>query len=580
MTRTSQPVLGIRPPAASPRRWRARPVIAATTVSALTVMSLAACGSDDGSGGGSASDAGSVAASSINAQARDDIRDGGTLTLPTTEISEQQNTFHADGTLYTKDSWKWYNPQVMLLDGEGNYEANPDYVTDISADTEDGKTVVRYTINDEAEYNDGTPIDWTSFENTWRSSNGEAEGYNISSSDGYSLIQSVTRGVDDKEAVVTFEQEYPWWEGLFGFFVPPQVDNSETFNKGYLKDVHPEWGAGPYTIDRADFNNGEMRFKRNDNWWGEPGKLDTFTWRALESQATINAFQAGEIDGAGVATKDNLATARNMGADKADIRTAMLPANYLITLNSEAPLLEEDAVREAIMTGVDRSQLADIRFNGLDYTEELPGSFTLFQTQDGYEDNFGAVVSFDPEKSRQILDDAGWTEGSDGVREKDGEKLEPRYVLLGDDPQGKAGATALQKMLSDIGVRMKIEERPSADFSKVSSERDFDIFQMGFRSGGPDGVSSFDQLYGSTSELNYSGTGTEELDKEIRELEKLGSADEQIARSNELEKKALGTFGIMPTFNGPHIVAVKPGLANYGAPGFAQVAVQDIGWEK
>ncbi|MGP9621350.1 ABC transporter family substrate-binding protein, partial [Corynebacterium sp. AOP34-BR1-29] len=67
---------------------------------------------------------------------------------------------------------------------------------------------------------------------------------------------------------------------------------------------------------------------------------------------------------------------------------------------------------------------------------------------------------------------------------------------------------------------------------------------------------------------------------EIRELEKLGSADEQIARSNELEKKALGTFGIMPTFNGPHIVAVKPGLANYGAPGFAQVAVQDIGWEK
>ena len=36
----------------------------------------------------------------------------------------------------------------------------------------------------------------------------------------------------------------------------------------------------------------------------------------------------------------------------------------------------------------------------------------------------------------------------------------------------------------------------------------------------------------------------------------------------------------MPTFNGPDIWAVTPGLANYGAFGFAKVPVQNIGWEK
>lgn len=547
----------------------------------MAMLGLAACGSsDENSAAGEASDSGSVAASDINIQARDEIQDGGTLTLPTTEIAEQQNTFQADGNLYTKDVWKWYNPQVALFDGDGNYQANPDYITEVTEDTEDGKTVLRFTINDQAEYNDGTPIDWTSFENTWKSSNGEAEGYNISSSDGYSLIESVSRGDDDKQAVVTFSQEYPWWQGLFNYFVPPQVDDAETFNTGYLKKVRPEWGAGPYTVDRADFNTGEVSFKRNDNWWGEPGKLDTFTWRALEDQATINAFQAGEIDGAEVRTKDTRATAENMGSDKADIRTALLPANYLVTLNSEAPLLEDVAVREALMTGIDRSQLAAIRHNGLDYTQDLPGSFTLFQTQEGYEDNFGEVVSFDQDKAKQLLDDAGWTEGSDGVREKDGNKLEPRYVLLSDDPTIKAVASALQKMLSDIGVNMQVEERPSSDFSKVTTERDFDIFQMGFRSSDPFGVAYFDQIYNSSSELNKSGTGSEQFDEEIRKLQKIGDPDEQIVKANELEREAFRTYGIMPTFNVPNIWAVKPGLANFGAAGYSQVAVQDIGWQK
>ena len=31
------------------------------------------------------------------------------------------------------------------------------------------------------------------------------------------------------------------------------------------------------------------------------------------------------------------------------------------------------------MTGIDRAQLAEIRFNGLDYSEPLPGSFALLE---------------------------------------------------------------------------------------------------------------------------------------------------------------------------------------------------------
>jgi peptide/nickel transport system substrate-binding protein len=558
------------------RRWRTRGVLALSTVAMLT---LAACGGSDDDGP-EASDSGTVAASDINQKSRDDIKDGGTLTLPINEMAEQQNPFQADANLYTNNVWKMYNPQIVLFDGDGKASFNKDYVTDAKSEAVDGKTVVTYTINDKAQFNDGTPLDWTAFENTWKANKGDTEGYNISSSDGYVLIDSVARGDSDKQAVVTFKQEYPWWEGLFNFVLPPQVKDADSFNTTYLKKLHPEWGAGPYKVDRVDFNNGEVTFVKNEKWWGEPGKLDKFTYRALEAQATINAFQAGEIDAAPVATKDRLQAAKSMGEDKAQIRTAMTPSNYLVTLNGQSPLLKDKAVREGIMTGIDRTQLAKIRFNGLNYTEDLPGSFLLFQTQEGYEDNFGSVVSFDPEKAKSTLDDAGWTEGSDGIREKDGQKLAPSFSVLGDDPEVKAEATALQKMMKDIGVDLQIRERPTSDFSKVTSERDFDIFQMGFNSSDPFGVAYLDQIYNSKSELNLSGTGSDELDKKIKEIQQIGDPDEQIKKANEVEKEAFGEYGIMPTFNGPTLTAVKPGLANYGAAGFASVAVQDIGWEK
>lgn len=102
---------------------------------------------------------------------------------------------------------------------------------------------------------------------------------------------------------------------------------------------------------------------------------------------------------------------------------------------------------------------------------------------------------------------------------------------------------------------------------------------MGFSSTDPFGVAYFGQMYMSDSELNRSGTGTEELDAKIEELQQIGDGDEQIARANELEKEALGTYGIMPFANGPGMVAVAdPTLANYGAYSFANVGVEDIGY--
>lgn len=562
-------------------------VAALAGLSSISLV-LASCSSDDNTEGttasgnqettnsqaDNASDNGDKlevkAAGDYNPMDRDQIQDGGELTLAITEIAEQQNVFHANMNLYTRTLWSKYNPQLSLFDGDGTYHPNPAYLTDVQDEVVDGKTVVTYTINPEAKYNDGTPIDWTAYENTFKFNNGSNPDVQVNSTDGYELIESVERGEDDKQAVVTFKQAYPWWQGLFGTLVPPQVKDADTFMNAYLKQVHPEWGAGPFKVESVDFETGTASFVPNENWWGEKPKLDKISYRQMEDQASLNAFRAGEIDATGVGSRDRLATAKEMGED-VDIRTALRPSTFLMTINATAPGLDDIRVREAIMRGIDREQLAAIRFQGLGYSEELPGSFTLFQTQDGYADNFGEVVRYDPEKAKELLQEAGYDEAN---------PLTVRYVTLGDSPMVQATTSALQAMLRNIGVDVQVEERPSSDFSKVTAERDFDLFMSGFSSSDPFGVAYFGQIYGSDSELNKSGTGSPEMDQKIEELQQISDPQEQIDRANELEKEALQEFGIMPYANGPEIVAVKKGLANFGANSFAVLPIENVGWAK
>ena len=509
---------------------------------------------------------------------RDQIQDGGELTLPILEVPEQSNSLHGNAIVDGTTLWRWYNPQMTLADGDGTWHPNPAYLTNVNAEEVDGKTVVTYDINPDAVFNDDTPIDWRVFETMWKFNNAENPDVVANSTDGYDQIESVTAGESDKQAVVTYKQAYPWWQALFDRVLHPSVADAQTFNEGYLKNPHPEWGAGPYKVDQFDYNSGTVSFVPNEKWWGEKPKLDKVTYRQMESQATINAYQAGEVDAVEITNKDHLAVAKTV--KDTTLRGTLRPSNYLVTLNAKTPTLEDVKVREAVFTGMDRETLAQVRFNGMDYTENLPGSFALFQNQKGYQDNFGGLVTYDQDKAKQLLDEAGWTEGSDGIREKDGKKLTLRYVTFGDSQLVKSTAAAMQKMMQDIGVDLQVAERPSSDFSQVIAEREFDVLTSGFTSYDPYGVAYFKQVYASDSELNKSGTGTPEMDKKIAELQQLPTQEEQIERANELEKEALQQYGIMPYVNGPQLYATKDGLANYGSYAFALVPKENIGWAK
>jgi peptide/nickel transport system substrate-binding protein len=543
---------------------------------ALLAVTLAACGS--GGPGQSESAAQLNAQTQYNPQPYDNLKDGGTLTSSISELSPQFNTFESDATLYSLNVWRWYNPDLINFTADGDPVYNPDYLTDVKADTVGGNTRITYTINPKAVYNDGSPIDWHSFEATWRADNGKDPSYLTASSDGYNRIVSVTPGVNDRQAVVTFDGVDVWWPGLFNYLLNPKAADPHTFNQGYVNTPHNEWGAGPYQVQSFNQNAGTMTFTRNPRWWGKRGKLDTRTFIVMEDVASVNAFRNGQIDVVGVGTQDSYAQVRNMPG--IDIRKGPSLQTDFFTLNGQSPMLSDIRVRKAVLEAIDRTQIARFHFNGLGYSAAPAGSMNLLPFQKGYQDNVSKVIRFDPDQAKKDLDAAGWVPGPDGVRARNGQPLRFTYVNTGDDAVGKAVSGGTAAMLRNVGIQLDIRQVPSADYSKIITGKQFDMFYSGVSQGDPFGLAYICQAWCSNSQLIRSGVNDPKNDALVNSVNTLPTPEQQYVRGAQAETAALATYGVLPTVNLPAIDAVKKGLANVGASRYFTALPEDIGWQK
>ncbi|WP_029149854.1 ABC transporter family substrate-binding protein [Microbacterium indicum] len=558
-------------------RW-----IGAAALVASAAMILSAC-----AGGGSSDEAGeaqTVTGADYNPQDRDALQQGGDVVWPLTDFPAQENPMQGDGAANGAKIWAWYNPTLVYMTPEGEAYKNDDYLDEWSNEVVDGKRVLTFTFTDDAIWNDGSPITWESIRTTWEALRGEGD-YIPSSTDGYEKIESVEMGDTEKTAIVTFEDEYPWVEGLFWNILNPAVSDADTFNNAYVSQLHPEWGSGPYTVETADFDKGVITFVPNENWWGDEPLLDSMTFRQMDDVAAMNAFLNGEVDAVRTSSADRLAQV----ADMDDVTTyrSQRAANNLFEINAERPQLSDLDVREAMMMGIDREQITEVMWDGLNYTEEPAGSFNLYPFQDGYVDALSASGwKYDPDAANELLDGAGWTLNEDsGIREKDGEALSVRMPIFGDDPIVEARARVIQQQMKAIGVDLEIDARASADFATVLSTKDWDVVMLAFTSGDPYGVAYMNQIYGSDSSLNLSSTGTAEIDDKISEVAALPTEDEQTAAGMELESEIMSeTWGILPLYAGPEIWTVKTGLANLspevytGLDMFGVHPVEDFGW--
>ncbi len=236
----------------------------------------------------------------------------------------------------------------------------------------------------------------------------------------------------------------------------------------------PSVASGVFKFVKWDKGQ-QVVLARNDNYWAGKSYLDQYILKVVTDAVVLaQQLKTGELDvGQPDASQfDNLKTQTNL--------TAFSHVNpgfvyYQFNLGpgtTGSQLFGDKNVRKALHTALDRTAMARTAYFG----QAVPADSVLAPTTWAYNPNVTPKYPFDKAKAEQMLDAAGWTKGSDGMRAKGGQKLSFELNTNSGNKVRENLITIMQQQWHDIGVDAK--PRPIAFQTLVTQIRATHTFQV------------------------------------------------------------------------------------------------------
>jgi peptide/nickel transport system substrate-binding protein len=559
-------------------RTRSRRLAAGAVAMALL---LTACG-----GGGGAGDTGGGLAgideqqrgvNDINPVAREQVRDGGDLRWPIDAVPDNFNINHVDGNLVdNREIVEALLPGAFVREADGTVSLDEDYFTSVEL-TSTSPQVVTYTINPAANWDDGTPITWRDLQAQWQALNGTNPAYLPADTAGYDSVASVERGVDDKQAVVTFATPYAEWRAMYEHIYPVATNSDpEAFNRGWLTSIGTT--AGPFRAESVDTTGQTITLVRNEKWWGEPAKLDRIIFRVVVRSALADALANNEIDNYRIGSDVNL-SARAQAIPGVVVRQAVEPLFNHITFNGgPGAILSDPALRRAIVQGMDRQAISTALVGQIVPTITPLNQFIFVQGSENYVDH-AQGVAYDPAAANAALDALGWVSPGEGqVRVRNGQPLNVRYVATAGNPISERIVAITSQQLRAIGVGVEVVPVASADlFDQYVTPGNFDMIGFAY-SGSPFPITSNREIFVSGSESNVSRINTPEIDALFAQASAELDDAKRIELCQRIDQALWEQMPYVPLYQATGAVAVRATLANFGAKGFADLDYTEIGF--
>lgn len=512
--------------------------------------------------------------SDINPSDPATLADGGDLRLP---IAQYPTTFNplditnpSQYALYAAAAY----PRAFVAQPDGSLVLNTDYFTS-AEQTGENPQVITYTINPSAVWTDGSPITWQDLASQVHAQSGAEPGYNIFTTVGYDRVRSVTRGADDRQAVITFSRPFSEWRGMFsgGDLLLPRTmtETPVAFNEAQRNRPGPS--AGPFTVSEIDSEKRRIMFSRNDLWWGTKPRLSNITLVAIEPVDTLSALHDDKIDTAELGTAIQVAAAERIPG--VTVRRAPTSLVWTIFVNgSQNSLLADPALRRAITLGIDRRRIIDVTQRGLTDHPVESTNHVFVNGRDGYRDNSGGHV-YDPYRARQELDALGWKVDSSGVRKKGDQSLTLTDTFV-DSPADDLLNQLLDEMMGAIGVDI-VERDVTAEHAALHPIG-YDMTQLAI-GGSITPLSTLSVLYRTDGAFNFLTVGTPELDAKIDDV--LGQRSEHARQTaDEIDKMLWEQVHSVPILRVPGNTAVRRDIANFGAFGQADIDYAAIGFTR
>ena len=249
-------------------------------------------------------------------------------------------------------------------------------------------------------------------------------------------------------------------------------------------------GTGPFKMATLDKDQRIIILETNVDYFDGRAKVSKMIYQTFDnSDALVQALKVGDIDMSGeipdsafaaVSAFENVTAVSLPGRSLTELIINSAPEDHDPAPNRN-PALTDPQVRLAIATAINKWDLVDVVLQG----NGVPGVVIIPPTLGGgfWFNNKIKDAAFDIAEANRILDEAGYAKGSDGVREKDGVRLEMRLQYPSDQSSYPRAADMIANWLSEVGIKAAPESvDPDSLVVATNPNADYDLVIWGWGS--------------------------------------------------------------------------------------------------
>lgn len=291
-----------------------------------------------------------------------------------------------------------------------------------------------------------------------------AEAYRSGDADSISGIEVVS----DYEVNITFDEArvnnltnlwaYPLPESVLGDVPVAEMSASEWVRSTPI-------GIGPFKVDKI-VPGESVEFSKFDEYWNGDVNLDKIVLRVIDNTSVVGALQNNDIDmislqpvsGPEVEPLENVEIVTYPGLTYYYVGFKLGKFdNESQTITEELPKYQSKELRQAMMYALNRQEWVDAFFFGYADVVNKPVPTSHWNAAD---DSELIQYEYDPEKSKQMLDEAGYVDtNDDGFREDpNGDEFVVKFSHYATgNPTFESRAQAIAQYFEAVGLRSEVE---------------------------------------------------------------------------------------------------------------------------
>jgi len=370
----------------------------------------------------------------------------------------------------------------QFLDSLVSMQPNGDVVPWLADSWDISKDGLQYTfhLKHGVKFTDGTPFDAEAVKANFEQTLDPETG----SSTNLVYLLPIYKGIDvlDKYTVrINLKRPYsPFLDVLSQAFFG--MESPKAMARGIKANCVSPVGTGPFIVKKWTKGQ-QIDLVRNDAYNSPPADannqgpayLEAITWRFLpDPSVRFSALQSGEANIIFNIPPEDYGAAQSDPNIELQQFTHAGIGHYIVLDNSEPPF-DDLKVRQAFTLAANTPAAVESAYQGAyPVATSAISSGTPF-----YTDKFANLYPYDLAKAEKLLDQAGWKEGANGVREKDGKQLTVKFIYgsgPGETPPAELTLYQnVQAAVKEAGFDLKLVPTPQAQFYESANvPADFD----------------------------------------------------------------------------------------------------------